>query len=66
MAITIDPLFGLMSIIGGSLQGFSILFGNNVENVEMNEKSKVLLYASFVFLLCLMSIAYLAISIIYL
>ncbi|WP_175638431.1 hypothetical protein [Metabacillus schmidteae] len=53
----IDPLFGLISILGGLLLGFS----NSLKNgVVMNKKSKVLLYASFVFLLSLMSLAYLA------
>lgn len=63
MGSTIDPLFGLITILGGLLLGFSISFNNGV---EMNKKTKVLLFASFVFLLSLMSLAYIAISIFYL
>ncbi|WP_147534278.1 hypothetical protein [Bacillus marasmi] len=55
----INPFFGLISILGGLLLGFSNFFKNGV---EMNKQSKVLLYASFVFLLSLMLLAYLTIS----
>jgi hypothetical protein len=63
MGSMIDPLFGLITILGGLLLGFSNFFKNGV---VMNKKSKVLLYASFIFLLSLMSLAYLAISAFYL
>ncbi|KAB7709078.1 hypothetical protein F9802_02855 [Bacillus aerolatus] len=63
MRSTIDPLFGLITILGGLLLGFSNSFKNGV---VMNKKSKFLLYATFVFLLSLMSLAYLTISILYL
>ena len=56
----IDPLFGLISILGGLLLGFSNFFKNGV---VINKKSKILFYGSFVFLLSLMSLAYLAISV---
>jgi hypothetical protein len=63
MGSMIDPLFGLITILGGLLLGFSNFFKNGV---VMNKKSKVLLYAYFIFLLSLMSLAYLAISAFYL
>ncbi len=63
MGSMIDPLFGLITILGGLLLGFSTPFKNGE---KMNKKSKVLLYASFIFLLSLMSLAYLAISAFYL
>ncbi len=63
MGSMIDPLFGLITIFGGLLLGFSNFFKNGV---VMNKKSKVLLYASFIFLLSIMSLAYLAISAFYL
>ncbi len=63
MGSTIDPLFGLITILGGLLLGFSNFFKNGV---VMNTKSKILLYTSFVFLLSLMSLAYLAITAFYL
>ena len=63
MGSMMDPLFGLITILGGSLLGFSNIFKNGVVT---NKKSKVLLYASFIFLLSIMSLAYLAISAFYL
>jgi hypothetical protein len=60
MGSMIDPLFGIITIFGGLLLGFSSSF----KNYEvMNKKSKVLLFASFIFLLSLMSLTYLAISV---
>jgi hypothetical protein len=56
MGSMIDPLFGLITIFGGLLLGFSSSF----KNYEvMNKKSKALLYASFIYLLSLMSLTYL-------
>lgn len=63
MGSTVDPLFGLITILGGLLLGFSNLSKNDI---ILNKKSKNLLYASLVFLLSLMSLAYVAISILYL
>jgi hypothetical protein len=63
MGSMIDPLFGLITIFGGLLLGFSNFFNNGV---VMNKKSKILLYASFIFLLSIMSLAYSAISAFYL
>lgn len=63
MGSTVDPLFGLITILGGLLLGFSNLTKNDT---ILNKKSKILLYASFVFLLSLMSLAYVAMSILYL
>ena len=63
MGSMIHPLFRLITILGGLLLGFSNSFENGV---AMNKKSKVLLYAYFVFLLSLMSLAYIAISIFFL
>jgi hypothetical protein len=63
MGSMIDPLFGLITILGSLLLGFSNFFKSGV---VMNKKSKVLLYASFIFLLSLMSLAYLATSAFYL
>ncbi|WP_040203448.1 hypothetical protein [Neobacillus jeddahensis] len=57
MGSTIDSLFGVITILGGLLLGFSSTFENSI---VMNKKSKVFLYTSFVFLLSLMSLAYLA------
>ncbi|RHW34016.1 hypothetical protein D1B33_14545 [Lysinibacillus yapensis] len=58
MGSMIDPLFGLIAILGGSLLGFSTSFKNGT---VMNKKSRLLLLASFIFMLSLMSLAYLAI-----
>ena len=59
----IDPLFGLITILGGSLLGFS----NSFKNGEVvNKKLRFLLIASFIFLLSLMSLAYLVVSAFYL
>jgi hypothetical protein len=63
MGSMIDPLFGLITILGGLLLGFSHSIKNGT---VMNKKSKVLFFASFVFLLSLMSLAYLTISAFYL
>ncbi|MBO1515487.1 hypothetical protein [Metabacillus bambusae] len=60
---TIDPLFGVITVLGGLLLGFSISLNNGV---LMDKKSKVLLYASIVFLLILMSLAYITVSTFYL
>lgn len=63
MGSMIDPLFGLITILGGSLLGFS----NSLKNgAVMNKKSRFSLIAFFIFLLSLMSLAYLAISAFYL
>ena len=59
MGSMVDPLFGLITILGGLLLGFSYSFKNGA---VMNKKSKTFLFASFVFLLILMSLAYLTIS----
>ncbi|MBX9983731.1 hypothetical protein [Priestia aryabhattai] len=58
-ASTVHQFFGLVSILGGLLLGFSTLFKNDT---TINKKSKVLLFASFVFLLNLFSLAYLVVS----
>lgn len=60
MASLVNLLFGLVAILGGLLLGFSTLFKNGI---TMNKKSKVLLFASFVFLLSLFSLAYLVVSV---
>ncbi|MFP3668083.1 hypothetical protein SB717_23355 [Priestia sp. SIMBA_032] len=60
MGSTIDQLFGLIAILGGLLLGFSNLFKNGI---TINKKSKVLLLASFVFLLSLFSLTYLVTSV---
>ncbi|MEH7579814.1 hypothetical protein COM86_28810 [Priestia megaterium] len=59
MGSMVNPLFGLIAIFGGLLLGFSNLFKNGT---TINKKSKVLLFASFVFLLSLFSLTYLAVS----
>ncbi|MDF1964697.1 hypothetical protein P2R64_32360 [Priestia megaterium] len=46
MGSTVNQLFGLVAILGGLLLGFSNLFKNGI---TINKKSKVLLFASFVF-----------------
>ncbi|MGG2091035.1 hypothetical protein ABFY59_29580 [Priestia aryabhattai] len=56
MGSTVNDLFGLIAILGGLLLGFSNLFKNGV---TINKKAKVLLFASFVFLLGLFSLTYL-------
>ena len=63
MGSMIDPLFGLITILGGLLLGSSNLFKNGV---VMNKKSNILFYATFIFLLSLMSLTYLAITAFYL
>jgi len=63
MGCMIDSLFGLITILGGSLLGFSHSFRNGE---VVNKKLRFLLIVSFIFLLSLMSIAYLAISAFYL
>jgi hypothetical protein len=63
MGSTINQLFGLVAILGGLLLGFSNLFKNGI---TINKKSKVLLFASFVFLLSLFSLTYLVVSALYL
>jgi len=59
MGSTVNQLFGLVAILGGLLLGFSNLFKNGI---TINKKSKVLLFASFVFLLSLFSLTYLVVS----
>jgi len=59
MGSTVNQLFGLVAILGGLLLGFSNLFKNDI---TINKKSKVLLFASFVFLLSLFSLTYLVVS----
>lgn len=60
MGSMIDPMYGLITILGGLLLGFS----NSFKSCEgLNKKSKFFLYVSFVFLLSLMSLTYIAISI---
>ena len=56
MGSTVNELFGLIAILGGLLLGFSNLFKNGI---TINKKAKVLLFASFVFLLGLFSLTYL-------
>ena len=63
MGSMIDPSFGLITILGGLLLGSSNFFKNGV---VMNKKSKILFYATFIFLLSLMSLTYLAITAFYL
>ncbi len=63
MGSTVNQLFGLVAILGGLLLGFSNLFKNGI---TINKKSKVLLFASFVFLLSLFSLTYLVVSTLYL
>ncbi|MBE2978217.1 hypothetical protein [Priestia megaterium] len=59
MGSTVNELFGLIAILGGLLLGFSNLFKNGI---TLNKKAKVLLFASFVFLLSLFSLTYLVAS----
>lgn len=59
MGSTVNQLFGLVAILGGLLLGFSNLFKNGI---TINKKSKVLLFASLVFLLSLFSLTYLVVS----
>ncbi|SFH53403.1 hypothetical protein SAMN04487776_12514 [Priestia megaterium] len=59
MGSMVNPLFGLIAIFGGLLLGFSNLFKNGK---TINKNSKVLLFVSFVFLLSLFSLTYLAVS----
>ncbi len=59
MGSMVNQLFGLVAILGGLLLGFSNLFKNGI---TINKKSKVLLLASFVFLLSLFSLTYLVVS----
>jgi hypothetical protein len=63
MGSMIDPMYGLITILGGLLLGFSNSFKNGI---VMNKKVNILLFSSFVFLLSLMSLAYLSISAFYL
>lgn len=56
---TANELFGLIAILGGVLLGFSNLFKNGI---TINKKAKVLLFASFIFLLSLFSLTYLVAS----
>lgn len=59
MGSTTNELFGLIAILGGGLLGFSNLFKNGI---TINKKAKVLLFASFIFLLSLFSLTYLVAS----
>ncbi|MEB4869444.1 hypothetical protein P8831_12025 [Priestia megaterium] len=59
MGSTANELFGLIAILGGGLLGFSNLFKNGI---TINKKAKVLLFASFIFLLSLFSLTYLVAS----
>lgn len=59
MGSTSNELFGLIAILGGVLLGFSNLFKNGI---TINKKAKVLLFASFIFLLSLFSLTYLVAS----
>ncbi|MGE7665241.1 hypothetical protein ACQKMN_05940 [Ureibacillus composti] len=59
MGSMIDPLFGLITILGGLLLGASNFFQNDF---VMNKKAKILFYASFIFLLSLMSLTYIVIA----
>ncbi|MBL5775150.1 hypothetical protein MXL46_17570 [Heyndrickxia sporothermodurans] len=56
MASTINILCGLITILGGGLLGFSPL--RRIVSL-MNEKTKLLFYASFIFLLILISATFL-------
>ncbi len=56
---TANELCGLIAILGGVLLGFSNLFKNGI---TINKKAKVLLFASFIFLLSLFSLTYLVAS----
>ncbi|MBN8251230.1 hypothetical protein LZP85_08845 [Priestia flexa] len=59
LASMVDPLFGLLAIFGGALLGFSTLVTGKI---ELNKKAKLLLFASFVFLLSLFSVSYVIVS----
>ncbi|TDB49582.1 hypothetical protein [Bacillus sp. CBEL-1] len=59
MASIIHPLFGLIAILGGALLGFSSL---SRSGITLKKNANVLLFASFVFLVSLFSIAYLVAS----
>ena len=59
MGSMINPLFGLITILGGLLLGASNFFQNDF---VMNKKAKILFYASFIFLLSLMSLTYIVIA----
>ncbi|MBN8434507.1 hypothetical protein [Priestia flexa] len=59
LASMVDPLFGLLAIFGGALLGFSRLVTGKI---ELNKKAKLLLFASFVFLLSLFSVSYVIVS----
>ncbi|MFJ8234164.1 hypothetical protein ACIQ34_00305 [Ureibacillus sp. NPDC094379] len=63
MGSMIDPLFGLITILGGLLLGTSNFFQNGL---GMNKKTKILFYASLIFLLSLMSLTYIVIAAFYL
>ncbi|MCM3387006.1 hypothetical protein M3649_02535 [Ureibacillus chungkukjangi] len=58
MGSMVDPLFGLLAILGGLLLGLSTSFKTGIVS---NKKTRLLLLAYFVFLLGLMSLAYLVI-----
>jgi len=59
MASIINSLFGLVAILGGALLGFSSL---SRSRITLKKNANVLLFASFVFLVSLFSIAYLVAS----
>ncbi|WP_428911627.1 hypothetical protein [Niallia sp. Krafla_26] len=63
MGSMVDPLFGLITILGGMLLGASSIFENGR---DMDKKIKILFIASFIFLLSLMSIAYMTITVFFL
>lgn len=60
LASMIAPVFGLITILGGLLLGFSPLFKSET---VVDRKLMVLRFASFFFLLSLMSVTYLTITI---
>lgn len=63
LASMIDPVFGLITIVGGSLLGFSPL---SKSDTVMDKKVKVLFFGAFFLLLSLMSVTYLTITIFFL
>lgn len=58
MGSMVNPLFGLLAVLGGLLLGFTASFKMGL---VWNNRSRLLLLAAFIFLLGLMSLAYLVI-----
>lgn len=63
MGSMVHPLFGLVTIFGGMLLGFS---GFIEDREKMNKKAKVVFYSFFIFLLSILSSGYIIIAELYL